>query len=293
MKRSGLILAVMASLLAVWLLPLAGQQAAKAPAWKDHIDFFENIVEVEGIGVPPVKYDPNTSAAYALAREAATVVADRNVAKLLEGVYVDSTTRVVDMGAETISRITEELKRTKIPGGQVVEETSQEEYMRTKLVRVRVRYPLADGVMPLLMNVVKDDIRKKEGALPVFKPATPPPPALPAYDGLIVKVPASFRPSIDPKIFTPKGEIIYGAKTVAMDVLISRGVAQFSNNEGKAKAALENFGCQQVLTVTGSLRTASDAEVPAEEASRILQANEKTSFLEKARVVFLVGKAKG
>ena len=287
-------------LLFLCLLPLIGQQPAKAPVSKQRVDFFENFVEVEGIGVPPSAQDPNSSAAYALAREAAMVVADRNLAKLLEGVYIDATTRVVDLGVEVSSRINEELKRTKVPGGQVMQETSQAEYAKTKLVRVIVRYPLQEAALPLLMNVVKDDIRKKEAALPVFQPPPPPaPPPLapasapvPAHDGVIVRVPAGFRPSLDPKIFTPKGEIIYGARSVAMDVLISRGVAQFTNSESKAKATLEGIGCQSVLTVAGSLRTASDAEVSFDDATRITQANQKTSFLEKARVVFLVGKAK-
>ncbi|MBM3803385.1 MAG: hypothetical protein FJW26_13875 [Acidimicrobiia bacterium] len=76
-----------------------------------------------------------------------------------------------------------------------------------------------------------------------------------------------------------------------MDILISRGAAQYTNNEGKAKAVLESMGSKAILSLEGGIRTDTDAEVKGPDAAKVFNANKKTSFLNKGRVVFLVARA--
>ena len=179
-------------------------------------------------------------------------------------------------------------------------------------VEVMMRVPLSGSgsVVSAIMPALRPEIIKRadDAKLPVYAPialaaapvpapvrpaaAPSPAPAVTAdFDGLIVRVPASFKPAIAPKILTDKGEVLYSAKDVAVDILISRGAAQYTNNEGKAKTILEGMGARSILDVQGGLRTDTDAEVKNDDAAKVFNSNKKTSFLNKARVVFLVAKA--
>jgi len=281
------------------------------------VDFIENFVEVKGIGIPAANIPPDSPQAYATARRAAVVDANRNLAEMITTIQIDS-----QSGNELSQAIQDTVRSSvsaKIRGGQPVRETSMTEFVGPDVekrgkVEVVIRVPLngSGGVLSAIMPGLAPEIIKRtnEAKLPVFNPppappAAParpaPPPAAPAapatavaeadYDGLIVRVPASFKPAIAPKIFTDKGEVLYSAKDVAMDILISRGAAQYTNNEGKAKAVLESMGSKAILSLEGGIRTDTDAEVKGPDAAKVFNANKKTSFLNKGRVVFLVARA--
>ncbi len=283
-------------MMALFLLTAATVNARQNAA-NGEVNFFENYIEVRGVGIPAANAQPKSPQAYATARRAAIVDANRGLAEIVSTIQIDSSS------VNELSQLVQDTVRVKlqagIRGGQIAKETSMAEFAGNDIdkagkVEVIMRAPLSGngGVLNAIMPVLRDEIVKRtnETKLPVYAPSTPAP-ASPDYDGLIVRVPASFRPAIAPKILTDKGEVLYSAKDVAVDVLISRGAAQYTNNEGKAKAILEGMGAKSILNVEGGLRTETDAEIHAEEASKIFASNKKTSFLNKGRVVFLVGKA--
>src|SRR5262249_53797855 len=208
----------------------------------------------------------------------------------------------------------------RIRAGQLVKETSRDEFSKLEFVEATLRFPLTGtgSILSAILPTMRADIVKKidEGIAsktyiiytPLSAPAAsrapasgppptapPPPPAPPAvmYDGLILQVPGTIDPCIAPKIYTEKGELLYSAKDVAADVFVSRGAAQYTNNEGKAKTALDGMGAKQVLVIQASSHSgnSTDVDIKAADAAKVFGANKLTSFLSKARIVFLVSKS--
>ncbi len=289
---------------------LATVASAQGPV-DGKVDFMENFVEVKGIGIPAANVPADSPQAYATARRAAVVDANRNLAEMITTIQIDS--QSVNELSQAIQDTVRSSVSARVRGGQAVRETSMTEFVGPDVekrgkVEVVIRVPLngSGGVMSAIMPGLAPEIIKRtnEAKLPAFVPPPAPapapapaaaapaaPPAEAEYDGLIVRVPASFKPAIAPKIFTDKGEVLYSAKDVAMDILISRGAAQYTNNEGKAKAVLEGMGSKAILSLDGGIRTDTDAEVKGPDAAKVFGANKKTAFLNKGRVVFLVSKS--
>jgi hypothetical protein len=305
------------------LLMLLATAASAQQAVEGKVDFIENFVEVKGIGIPAANVPADSPQAYATARRAAVVDANRNLAEMISTIQIDS--QSVNELSQAVQDTVRSSVSAKLRGGQAVRETTMTEFVGSDVekrgkVEVIVRVPLngSGGVLSAIMPALAPEIIKRtnEASLPAFvppptaatapaapRPATPAPAAPAAaapaaapadvveYDGLIVRVPSSFKPAIAPKIFTEKGEVLYSAKDVAMDILISRGAAQYTNNEGKAKAVLEGMGSKAILSLDGGIRTDTDAEIKGPDAAKVFGANKKTAFLNKGRVVFLVAKS--
>jgi hypothetical protein len=273
------------------LLVIPGSVLAQG-ASKQHaqgVDFIGQYIDVEAIGVPPDRLPVGGAAAYADAQRAAYVLAERNLAELLSGLYIQSSTSFSDAGARDFAdKVEADLLRTHVQGGQIVDQSSLETFKRENRVRLIVRYPLA-GNIPSLMQSVGPRLRQVEKTLPA---APPPPPvtARPSYDGLIVKIPDGFQPTIAPKIYNSKGQLVYGANSLAMDVLVAQGVAQFTNQPAKAKTALEAHGAKEIITVSGTLHPGNkDVDITDKDAATILGASAQTNFLQKGRVYIVIG----
>jgi hypothetical protein len=260
------------------------------------VNFFENYIEVKGIGIPAASVPAGSPQAYATARRAAVVDANRNIAEIVSTIQIDS--QSVNELSQAVQDTVRQSVSTKIRGGQVLKETSMGEFTGNDIekagkVEVIMRIPLSGtgGVINAIMPTLRPEIIKRtdEAKLPTYNPS--PAPAAMDYDALIVRVPATFKPAIAPKIMTDKGEVLYSAKDVAVDILVSRGAAQYTNNDGKAKTILEGMGAKIILDVQGAPRTDTDAEIKADDAAKVFNANKKTAFLSKGRIVFLVAKA--
>jgi hypothetical protein len=267
---------------------LSAQAAPEQP--KGDVNFIDQYIDIESMGAPPARLAAGSSAAYADARRVAYVLAGRNLAEILSGLYIESSTSLADAGAHEFSdKVKAELMRTRIPGGKVIKETSIEDFRWDNHVRMTVRYPLSTAI-PELMRAMGPHLREVEKTLPAAPPPVAPDESNTAYDGLIVSVPEGFQPTIAPKIFNSKGELVYGANSVSMDVLVSQGVAQFTNQIGKAQAGLEAHGAKEILTVSGTLHAGDkDIDIDDGDANKILGANAQTDFLAKGRVVLVVG----
>lgn len=262
---------------------------------KGEVNFVDRYIDIESLGVPPDRLPVGSSAAYADAHRAAYVLAGRNLAEMLAGLYLESSTSMTDSGAHEFSdRVKAELMRTRIPGGKVVEESSMEDFKKDNQVRMTVRYPFRAAI-PELMRAMGPHLREVEKTLPaapqppVPLPTTPAPKNV-AYDALIVSVPEGFQPTIAPKIFNSKGQLVYGARSISMDVLVSQGVVQFTNQLGKARAGLEAHGAKEIFVVKGTLHSgAKDVDIDDADANKILGANAQSNFLERGRVALVVG----
>jgi hypothetical protein len=274
----------------ILLLPAFGGLTQALGQNVGQVNFLEQYVDIEATGVPPDRLPIGSSAAYADAHRAAYILATRNLAELLSGLYIESSTSLQDAGAhDFVDKVKADLTRTHVQGGQVVQETSLDDFKKENAVRMTVRFSL-ESTIPLLMHSVAPHLREVEKSLPAAPVPDKPAQAAVVYDGLIVKVSKSFQPTIAPKLFNSKGEVVYGANSLAMDVLVSQGVAQFTNQSAKAKASLEDHGASNILTVQGVLHAGNkDVDLKDGDASMILSSSTQNSFLQKGRVFIVVG----
>jgi hypothetical protein len=258
-------------------------------------DFIDNYLEVVGIGLPP-KGDEGP-AGYGLARRSAELSAYQAMAEGVKGVQIDSVS-VSELLRLTVDQVTAKVSAT-LKACTVAEDenTLRTGYGRDGSVTVHCRVPLtgSQSVMAAISDITAPEVKKHiEEAVQKqdIKPYTPPPapPAVADYDGLIVKVPARFKPCLYPKILTDKGEIVYSVNNVPDRILRSNGMAQYTNDVAKASALLKDSGVQNALTVDGFLSSDTEAGVRSDDAAKISSANKKTSFLSSAHVVFVVAK---
>ncbi|BAI80872.1 conserved hypothetical protein [Deferribacter desulfuricans SSM1] len=124
---------------------------------------------------------------------------------------------------------------------------------------------------------------------PVFQPQIVPP-APQVYDGLIVDTTGTnFRPALINRILNEKGEIIYDPTKIAEDILAQRGCGDYTNEIGKAKAILSERGVRNPLVVKAvGVVKFTDVKVSGDDATAIFSSNQKTNFLEGAKVVFVL-----
>jgi hypothetical protein len=273
---------------------------------QDGVNFFDNYIEAKGIGVAAKSVVARSAQGYATARSAAITQAQVELAGMINNIQVDSV-KLVELSAAVQDTIRTRLSTT-IRGGQIVSESTLNEYMSqpagAEHVEIIMRLPLSGsgGVARPLLEVARTEIIKRQDELNLVAykepapargaaPAPAPVPAAADFDALIVRVPSGFKPSMAPKILSEKGEVLFSVKDIAPDILLSRGVAQFTTNESKAKVVLEGMGAKSIMTVPGSLRTDTDAEVSTGDASKIFNANKSSSMLSRGRVVFLVAKS--
>jgi hypothetical protein len=222
------------------------------------------------------------------AERAATALAYRQLAEILEGVAVVGDTLVKD------AELQYDLVRTAvagfIKGAQVIfKEYNAQEESALVLVKVGMTGPQSFG-KTMYEKLLGDPNIKKA----VIEPQTafkPKPVVLEEkFDGLVIDATEqNFRPALINRIFTPKGEVLYDPSKISQKVLVEQGCGEYTNNVDKAKAALESRGVKNPLMVKASgTVNPSDLQVTEEDAVRIFSANTKGNFLANAKVAFVL-----
>jgi len=250
--------------------------------------FIQGKLVVKGEGLP--KKDAATSGEKMLtAKRAATVVAQRNMAEVLNGVIVTGQTTVKDMALES-----DQIRSTvegMIKGAQVVYD-SYDSLTAIAVVYLAIKVDGADGLNGQLLPQI----------LPTLPPPTAPaytPPAAAAtlpvepaqpYDALILDIKEHpFKPALINRILAQNGEILYDPTKIAQNILVERGAGDYTNDVGKAKAILSERGSKNpmVVKVVGVVKF-TDVQVSGDDAAGIFSANQKANFLEGAKVVFVL-----
>lgn len=243
------------------------------------------LVAAEGLPSPTAR---TPGAERLTAERAATALAYRQLAEILEGVAVVGDTLVKD--AELQYDVVRTAVAGFVKGAQVVyKEYNPQEKVALVIVKVGMSGPRGFGnVMyeKLLGDPnIKKDVLKPE---PSFK--TKPVPLEENYDGLIIDATeVNFRPALINRIFTPKGDVLYDPSKISQKVLVEQGCGEYTNSIEKAKAALEKRGVKNPLVVKASGTVSpSDLQVSEEDAVRIYSANQKANFFAGAKVAFVL-----
>lgn len=258
-------------------------QAAEAAAqWE------QGAITAEGFGTPPM--GTYGSKANIMARRAAIVDAQRNLAEQINGVQVDAETTVENFV------ISSDLVKTKvsalIKGAMVVEE----QMMPDGAYRVVMSMPMygTQGLSSAIMPAIRPNT-----------PPTPPPPVISAtitaqiqtsgvgYTGVIVDASGmGLKPSFSPVIYDTNGRAIYGVSNINYDQAISQGMVGYSSSLSSAQT-LPRIGGSPLVVKAVQVRGGNNSTNPVnvvvsvDDGDRILAANAQSQMLMNGSVVFV------
>ena len=258
-------------------------QAAEAAAqWE------QGAITAEGFGTPPM--GTYGSKASIMARRAAIVDAQRNLAEQVSGVQVDAETTVENFV------ISSDLVKTKvsalIKGAMVVEE----QMMPDGAYRVVMSMPMygTQGLSSAIMPAIRPNT-----------PPTPPPPVISAtitaqiqtsgvgYTGVIVDASGmGLKPSFSPVIYDTNGRAIYGVSNINYDQAISQGMVGYSSSLSSAQT-LPRIGGSPLVVKAVQVRGGNNSTNPVnvvvsvDDGDRILAANQQSQMLMNGAVVFV------
>ena len=258
-------------------------QAAEAAAqWE------QGTITAEGFGTPPA--GAYGSKASIMARRAAIVDAQRNLAEQINGVQVDAETTVENFV------ISSDLVKTKvsalIKGAMVIEE----QMMPDGAYRVVMSMPMygTQGLSSAIMPAIRPNT-----------PPTPPPPVISAtitaqiqtsgvgYTGVIVDASGmGLKPSFSPVIYDTNGRAIYGVSNINYDQAISQGMVGYSSSLSSAQT-LPRIGGSPLVVKAVQVRGGNNSTNPVnvvvsvDDGDRILAANQQSQMLMNGSVVFV------
>ena len=257
------------------------QAAEAAPQWE------QGTITAEGFGTPPA--GAYGSKASIMARRAAIVDAQRNLAEQVSGVQVDAETTVENFV------ISSDLVKTKvsalIKGAMVVEE----QMMPDGAYRVVMSMPMygTQGLASAIMPAIRDNT-----------PPTPPPPVISAtittqiqmggtYTGVIIDAGGmGLKPSFSPVIYDTNGRAIYGVSNINYDQAISQGMVGYSASVSAAQT-LPRVGGSPLVIKAVQVRGGNNSTNPVnvvvsvDDGDRILAANAQSQMLMNGSVVFV------
>ena len=257
------------------------QAAEAAPQWE------QGTITAEGFGTPPM--GAYGSKASIMARRAAIVDAQRNLAEQVSGVQVDAETTVENFV------ISSDLVKTKvsalIKGAVVVEE----QMMPDGAYRVVMSMPMygTQGLASAIMPAIRDNT-----------PPTPPPPVISAtittqiqmggtYTGVIIDAGGmGLKPSFSPVIYDTNGRAIYGVSNINYDQAISQGMVGYSSSVSSAQT-LPRVGATPLVIKAVQVRGGNNSTNPVnvvvsvDDGDRILAANQQSQMLMNGSVVFV------
>lgn len=262
-----------------------------------------NVIAAEGWGSPP--NNPNMSASQKKnqAYTAALVIARRNLLAIIEGVHINSKTTIKDSITE--KDVIKETLDGFIKGAQIIKGPIFEDDGTVKVtVGVKI-FGKKDSVAGIIIPLIKDDIKIIPSPSPVSTPVaptitpTPQPTETPEikkdveeYTSLIVDCRGiNSQPAMSPAIFDKSEKQIYVTDNmpISADTVISEGIVKYHKDIDAAKS-LETAGKNplivKALKAKGNFK--SDIIVSNEDAQKILDADQKNSFLKKLRVMMVL-----
>ncbi|MCD6490330.1 MAG: hypothetical protein J7K20_06370 [Thermodesulfobacterium sp.] len=242
---------------------------------------------------------------------AATVIAQRDLLEILQGLSMYGTTTIKDgmLQSETIRTTVEGFLKGAVKCGEKYypergyAEVCMRLYIRGKGGLYDIILPLMkdEGLLPSSASFYKPklipEVMEKpqfNGTPQVQKPSTPevakPSELIYPYDGVIIDVrDYTFRPALINRILTEKGEVIFDPSKIVSSVLVERGCGGFTNNLDKAKALLKTWGSNNPMFIKAvGVVKLTDVKVSEDDAAAIFIHNQKTQFLNQAKVVFLL-----
>ncbi len=248
--------------------------------------FLEATIVVKGEGVAPTDRPLTDAQKALLAKRAATIVAQRALAEVLNDVRVIGETTVSDMAVRSdgVRSTVDAL----VTGGEIIYE-SYDASAELGTVFLRVRNEGPDGVLARLSRATMND-PEIIPAVPRYAGPIQQGTGAQNFDALILDVSGTgFVPATRNRILAYDGRLLFGAEVIAPQVLAQKPMADYTNDIAKARAILAREGAMNPLVVrVDRIPKVTDAQVN-EKITRVIDAaNKRFPFLEGARVVFVL-----
>lgn len=262
------------------------------------------------------------------AMRAATVVAQRDLLEIMEGLRLSGQTTVKDgmLQSDDIRTSISGFLRGAVKCGEKYHNDRQYAEVCMKL-NIRGKGGLYDVILPLIKDkkiqkvtpelptdyykpklipkvvgteVVEETVQKKipgiGGKPAVFTETVTETAAVvkeaPAvvFDGLIVDVrDFKFRPALVNTVVTEGEKVVFDPSKILSPILVERGCGGFTTDPGKAKALLESWGSKKPMIIKGvGVVKMTNAKVSADDAAAIYLSDQKSNLLAQAKVVFLL-----
>ena len=300
-------------LLAMLVLPALGLQAdtpatgTKAPkniavvdtSGDGAVDWSKQELRAIGLGLPP-KYASGGSATV-LAREAAIVCAERNLLKLINGVHISSETTVKNLLIEN------DTIKTKVEGLLKGATIISEKILPDNTYQVVLGIDLYGEDQSLAQSIdLPKQFEKAKNEKPADTPpaattspvAEPPATDTPAADtntdftGLVVDCRGlALARSMCPRLLDQTGNNLWGPENVSTELINEKGIAGYSkslDDPDLKKRVGKHPLIVKAIRASGGKSFKADAVLSPADCEHVRTADEKSSFLEKLNVVFLV-----
>lgn len=250
----------------------------------------ESDVTATGIGLPP---DGAGARGNVLARRAAIVDAQRNLAEIMQGVQIDSETILENMS------VSSDIVRSKvsglIQGARIIDEGMNPDgsyFVTMRVPMYGLQSSIASAVLPELRDnaapeplpevkdtaLSKKEVKALQGA---------------GYTGIVVNADEmGLEPTFSPVIYDVNGRVVYGIKNLDYDYAISQGMVAYANtleNATHGNRAGDNPLVVSAVGVRGGRNSVNKVNVvvSVEDGDRILLACERSNILQQAAVVFV------
>ena len=266
----------------------------RAEAAEGGLHWEDGKVVAVGYGVPPTGV--YGARANLLARRAAVVDAQRNLAEFIQGTQIDAETTLYNYMTEndTVKTRVSAL----IQGATIVEE----EAMSDGSYRVTMSVSLY-GAGKSVSSAILPALRENKEPLPPPVVVSPAPATRQEiqdrvkngtnYTGVIVDAGGmGLMASFSPVIYDTNGRAVYGIQNIDYDRAISQGMVGYAKNVASAMH-LSRVGSTPLVVKAVQVRGGRNSVNPVnvvvsvEDANRILLANEKSNMLQGGSVVFV------
>lgn len=252
----------------------------------------ESDVTAIGIGLPPDNAGPRGNV---LARRAAIVDAQRNLAEIMQGVQIDSETLLENLS------VTSDIVRSKVQGlvqgARIIDEGLNPDgsyFVKMRVPMYGTQSSIASAIMPEIRSNVtpdplpqvnikdtslsKKDVKALQGA---------------GYTGIVINADEmGLQPTFSPVIYDVNGRAVYGIKNLDYDYAISKGMVAYADtleNATSGNRAGNNPLVVKAVNIRGGRNSVNKVNVvvSVEDGDRILLACEKSNILQQAAVVFV------
>lgn len=250
----------------------------------------ESDVEAVGIGLPPENMGARGNV---LARRAAVVDAQRNLAEMIQGVQIDSDTVMENLVVS--SDVVRSKVSAMIKGARIVDEgvNADGSYF------VKMRVPMY-GVTNSIASVALPELRENMEAEPLpevtdstLSESDVKDVQSAAYTGVVINATGmGLEPTFSPVIYDVNGRIVYGIRNLDYDKAISQGMVEYAVSLEKAtqgSRAGNNPLVINAVGIRGGKNSVNNVNVvvSVEDGDRILLASEKSGILQNCAVVFV------
>jgi len=250
------------------------------------------LLQVRAIGIGLAPEGATGAKATALAREAAQVIAERNLLKAMQGVHVTSETTVENLALK--SDVINEKVQGIVKGAYVVQEEDLKNgaYKVTMAIRLLGEKGIAEAVdLPAEVNTT---VAQQEPAPPTTATDIDGTKITGDFTGLLIDCRGlKLSESMSPAVLAPDNEAVYPRKDIAPEVVIEKGVVSYYKN---TDAAIKEgrVGKHPLVIKASDVKKDGDKMfyvspiVKQADAARILAEDNRTQFLGKLAVGFIL-----